>query len=148
MLKGYSIILISTLFYASSFRNEYRPFINSHNLSNKVDTPSMRARLGLIRRDTATTQEIIINRGLRLELKGYPKGFPAMIRHFSITYIDRFADSIAKRVSANSNMLSDEQIQILRKLNGKGKIIFEEILVVGGDSKVREIGPFSIVVNG
>ena len=104
--------------------------------------------MGVIRRDTASTEEIIANRGLRVELKGYPKEYKFSFQSFSITFIDRYQDSIAKSVPAENQFLNPEQIKYLRKLNGKGKIIFHNIRVHGQASKARELPPFSLVVKG
>ncbi len=138
----------SYFFKYQTFDNWEGPHHTQNRISMKFspDSTSMRVQVGMISCDTATTEEIIANRGLRVELKGYPKDFKIYFMGFSMTFIDRNRDSIAKDVWTNGQFLSAEQITFLRKLNGTGKLIFDKIQVTGLNSKIRELDPFSLVI--
>jgi hypothetical protein len=113
-----------------------------------IDSTVVTVRLGNIIKDTASTNEIIANRGLRIILKGYPSGFKAAVLGFDITTVNQNRDTIAVNVSTSGNLLSKDQIHELKKLNGYGKVIFHRIRAVGGSGSVRELPPFSLTVRG
>ena len=151
------IWFVSLVVCTAPFQDRYKACRNSVNFqsynsnSYKISSDSswsIRARMGVIRRDTASTEEIIANRGLRVELKGYPKDYKFRFEGFTVTFIDRYQDSIAKSAPAENQFLNPEQIKYLRKLNGNGKIIFQDIRVIGSEGKTRELSSFSLVVKG
>lgn len=116
--------------------------------SMAIDSTDIIVKVGNIIKDTASTNEIIANRGLRIILKGYPKDFKIAVLGFCITTINNNSDTLAVNVGANGNFLSKDQIQELKKLHGYGKIIFHSIRAAGVSGKVRELPPFSLTVRG
>jgi hypothetical protein len=118
----------------------------SHLLA--IDSTEIIVRVGNIIKDTASTNEIIANRGLRIILKGYPGDFKIAVLSFDITTVNKNRDTLAANVGARGNFLSKDQITELRKLNGSGKITFHSIRAVGVSGTVRELPPFSLIVRG
>jgi hypothetical protein len=57
-------------------------------------------------------------------------------------------DTIATNVRANGNLFTIEQIDRFKKLDGKGKIIFDDIYVVGESARIRRLPSFYIIIRG
>ncbi|MGB4772682.1 MAG: hypothetical protein WBP58_14540 [Chitinophagaceae bacterium] len=112
------------------------------------DSVEVAVRIGNINKDTVSTNLLIANKGLRIILKGYPKDFVVRIIQFSTTVVDRNMDTIATNVRANGNLFTIEQIDGFRKLDGKGKIIFDDIYVVGESARIRRMPSFYIIIRG
>jgi hypothetical protein len=157
------IIFISTVAFVSMLEHDInggalstqkfhkvlvQPNKNIESIIPSKDSVEIIVRIGSINKDTASTSLVIANRGLSIILNGYPKDFYVSIIQFNITVIDRYMDTIATNVRAKGNMFTIEQIDQLKKLNGKGKVIFHNIDAVGGSSRVRRLPPFSIIIRG
>jgi hypothetical protein len=122
-------------------------FVNVPTLDGmSSDSTEIIVRVGNISRDTASTNEIIANRGLRIISKGYPSDFRIVLLRFAITTINRNGDTIAVNVGTSGNLLSTEQIRELHRLNGFGKVIFHGIHAVAGSARVRELSPVSLII--
>jgi hypothetical protein len=122
-------------------------FVNVPSLDGvSSDSTQIIVRVGNITKDTASTNEIMANRGLRIILKGYPSEFRVAVLRFAITTINRNGDTIAVNVGTNGNSLSADQIHELHKLNDFGKVIFHGIYAVGESARVRELNPVSLII--
>ena len=86
------------------------------SITTLKDSVEIAVRVGNINKDTASTNLVIANKGLRLVLKGYPKDFAIRIIQFSVTVIDRNMDTIATDVMAIGNLFTNEQVNQLKRL--------------------------------
>ena len=163
LMEFNKIIFISTVAFVSMLEHDInggalstqkfhrvlvQPNKNIKSIIPSKDSVEIIVRIGNIDKDTASTSLVIANKGLSIILNGYPKDFYVSIIQFNITVIDRYMDTIATNVRAKGNMFTIEQIDQLKKLNGKGKVIFHNIDAVGGSSRVRRFPPFSIIIRG
>ena len=99
---------------------------------------------GVIKDSVASINEILINPFLRLFRENcfYKKQF--MITSFRATFIGYDLDSL--NTNAPGNLLTQEQIDQIKKLRRGDKIFFNEIYAVGPDSRRRKLTPFIIII--
>ena len=101
-------------------------------------------RLGGIKDSVASIQEILINPFLHLFRENcfYKKQF--MITSFRATFIGYDLDSL--NMNATGNLLTQEQVDQIKKLRRGDKIFFNEIYALGPDSRRRKLSPFTIII--
>jgi hypothetical protein len=112
-----------------------------------IDTmPDLIIQLGYIRHDTATIQEIIANKVLITKFKGSLLYEPIQILSFSTTFIIPNGDMQKIFIPTQGNKLSKEQVAIIKQLKKNSKILFDDIIAVGSNSKKRRLSPFAITI--
>ena len=101
-------------------------------------------QLGAIKDSVASISEILINPFLHLFRENcfYKKQF--MITSFRATFIGYDLDSV--NTKATGNLLTQEQIDHIKKLRRRDKIFFNEIYAFGPDSRRRKLNPFTITI--
>ncbi len=112
-----------------------------------IDTlGKLKFQLGNLEKDSASISEIIVNRGIRFIWKGSFYHYPIHIFSFNTAFVGPNADTLSTYILAEGNLLSNEQIAVIRTLTRNSKIIFERIIVGGPDSRRRETGPYVMVI--
>ncbi len=112
-----------------------------------IDTlPKLIIQIGNIQKDTATTSEIIANKGLRVIYKGSLYYFPVRIISFRTSFVMPWLDTLATRIKVEGNMFSKQQETLIKQLKINSKIIFDEIRVVTPSSRVRELWPLIMTI--
>lgn len=113
-----------------------------------VDTiPNPSLQLGYIQHDTATVGEILANKELHAIFKGSLLNDPIRMLSFSTTFIGPDADTLNIFIPPiEGNMLSEEQVGIIKQLKKNSKIQFDAIIAKTSDSKARRLAPFSITI--
>jgi GldM C-terminal domain len=112
-----------------------------------VDTVyTLRVQLGNLRKDTATTGEIIANAGLRIvPVSSFYKSTFVVIS-FSASFLGPNGEALSAGILTDGNMLSLAQKQAIKTLKRNDRILFSRIIVGGADTRRREIPPFTIVI--
>lgn len=112
-----------------------------------IDTlPELSIQLGNIQGDTATTNEIIANKILIAIFKGSLYNNPIRVISFTTTFIGPDAEMQDNIITTQGNLLSNEQVAIIKQLKKNSKILFDDILAVGSESKTRRLSPFTITI--
>ena len=101
-------------------------------------------RLGGIKDSAASINEILVTPFLRLFREDcfYKKQF--MITSFSATFIGYDLDSL--NTHATGNLLTQEQVELIKKLRSGDQIFFNGIYAVGPDSRRRKLNPFTLTI--
>jgi len=111
-----------------------------------VDTLStFKVQLGNIRKDTASTPEILANGGLRIGPVGsfYKNTFH--IVSFITSFLGPNGEALAPDIRTDGNLLSTEQKQVIKILKRNDRISFT-IIVIGPDGRRRELPPYIMVI--
>jgi GldM C-terminal domain len=114
-----------------------------------VDTiPNPGIQLGYIQHDTATVQEILANKGLNARYKGSLFQDTIRILSFSTTFIGPDGHTLNIYIPPiEGNMLTDEQVAIIKQLRKNSKILFDDIIIViNSNPKKRRLAPFAITI--
>jgi len=113
-----------------------------------VDTiPNPSIQFGYIQHDTATVREILANKVLHAMFKGSLLNDPIRILGFSTTFIGPDADTLNIFIPPiEGNMLSEDQVAIIKQLKKNSKIVFDAIIAINSDSKARRLAPFAITI--
>lgn len=113
-----------------------------------VDTiPNPSLQLGYIQNDTATIQEILANKVLHAMFKGSLLYDPIRILSFSTTFIGPDDSTLNIYIPPiEGNMLSEEQVAIIKQLKKNSKIQFDAIIAMTSNPKPRRLAPFAITI--
>lgn len=113
-----------------------------------IDTiPNLTIQLGYMLHDTATVQEIIANKVLHAMFRGSLFYDPIQVLRFSTTFISPNGDMLNIFIPVQGNMLSMEQVAIIKQLEKNSKILFDDIIItITSDSKERRLAPFAITI--
>lgn len=114
-----------------------------------VDTiPNPGIQLGYIQHDTATVQEILANKVLHAMFKGSLLNDPIQVLGFSTTFIGPDDDMLNIYIPPiEGNMLSEEQLAIIKQLKKNSKILFDDIIIaITSNPKKRRLAPFAITI--
>lgn len=103
-------------------------------------------QLGLIKSDTATIQEVLLNKGLKVSFRDTNYHPPIVVRSFYTTFMGSSGDTVRAKVPSGSNMISEEQASIIKTLRHNSKIILHDIVVINPNCIPRSIGPFYITI--
>jgi hypothetical protein len=109
--------------------------------------PNIRIQLGYVQHDTATIREILANKVLHAAYKGYLFPDPIRILSFSTRFVSPDGDTLKIFLPMEGDMLSKEQVAIIKELKKNSKIIFDDILLVTSNPKYkRRLAPFDITI--
>ena len=114
-----------------------------------IDTiPEPTIQLGYIQHDTCTVQEIIANKVLNATLKGSLLNDPIKVLGFSTTFIGPDNNTLNIYIPPiEGNMLSNEQVAIIKKLKKNSKILFDDIIIAfTSNPKPRRLPPFVVTI--
>lgn len=112
-----------------------------------IDTlPNLTIQIGNIQKDTATTNDILANKGLSVIFRGSLYYFPVQIVSFRTSFVMPELDTLATRIKVEGNMFSKQQETIIKQLKVNSKIIFDEIRVVSRGSTTRTLWPFIMII--
>ena len=113
-----------------------------------VDTiPNPSIQLGYIQNDTATVMEILANKVLYASFKGSLLNDPIRILGFSTTFIGPDDDMLNIYIPPiEGNVLSEEQVTIIKQLKQNSKIQFDTIIAITSNPKPRRLAPFTITI--
>jgi len=133
-------------------KNEGECIISFHNQGNKIisklfriDTlGDMKIRLAGVQDSVASIHQILANPFLISEIpKSYYKS-PVYITSFIATFIGEKFDSV--RTNAMGNLFTQEQIDIIKQLRQRDKILFQDVYFFWPDGRRRKYPPFVIAI--
>jgi hypothetical protein len=109
-------------------------------------TFSIKIHVGNISNDTATVNEILANKGLKVVVNSLHNSPPLRIIGFYTTFTGPSQDTLARHVPAEGNLFTIEQQTIIKRLARNSKIIFDYVVLRAPDSRDRAVGPYFIFV--
>lgn len=112
-----------------------------------IDTiPELSIQLGSIDSDTSNVYEVIANKALVAIFKGSLLKNPIKVTGFKTIFIEPSSEIQDQMLSSQGNMLSTEQIAVIKNLKKNSKILFDDILAMTPDTRKRRLSPFIITI--
>ena len=101
-------------------------------------------RYGGLKDSTATVNQLLANPFLYIDIPGSYYKHNYLITSFSAIFIFRDLDSM--QTLASGNLLTTEQIELIKKLIAGNKILFDQIYAVSPDGQRRKLKPFTLTI--
>jgi hypothetical protein len=125
------------------YRENDRLGLKKQFTCKNIESP-LTGRLGGIKDSTASINNILLNPFLHIDIPGSYYNHRFFITNFSAAFIGQDFDSL--KTNAVGNLLSKEQIELIKQLKPGDRIFFHDIYAVGPDSRRRKLTPFSIYI--
>ena len=101
-------------------------------------------RYGGLNDSIATVNQILANPFLFIDIPGSYYKHNYHITSFTAIFISHDLDSL--RTFSVGNLLTDDQKELIKKLNSGDKIFFDQIYALSPDDRRRKLKPFIIIV--
>jgi hypothetical protein len=104
------------------------------------------AHWGVLKKDTATKEEVIANKRMIISLPECDNCVRFMVFGFTIKFITDQLPEYQKMINVQGYELTGEAASLIAKLAHGDKIVFDRILVEARDARVREMPGFTLVI--
>ena len=123
---------------------------NGKKVYSKVFTlsflPLPQVFLGSIRKDVASKEEIVANKGLVVRAGNFKKNTDMVIISYTVKIKSNNIKEADETITINGNLLSEKAIAVIRTLMHDDVITFDNIKARGVDSRTISFRPFSITI--